>query len=357
MKETFLMHKVLTALLAGSFLAACGDDAATSDNSKFPMVPAVVETDPVDTGEDAADDMAIWVHPTHAERSVVIGTAKKSGIFVYDLDGKTLQFIPAGRLNNVDIRDAVVGGSASAILAASDRTNKAITLFRLRTGSGTIQPLGDPIPTGYDDPYGICLYRSAGTGDLYAFATNKEMGFGQWRLDIAPNGTVSGEKVRDLDNTGQSEGCVADDAAGIVYLAEENRGVWKFGAEPDATTAGTEIITLAGNTDLAADLEGVTLYRGAGMADYLIVSSQGNNSYAVFDRAANYAYLGSFAIGGGDIDGTSETDGIDVTSTPLGDRFPAGMFVVQDGVNTDPAANQNFKFVSWADVVEALSLK
>jgi len=41
----------------------------------------------------------------------------------------------------------------------------------------------------------------------------------------------------------------------------------------------------------------------------------------------------------------SDTDGIDVTATPLGPRFPRGLFVAQDGRND--GANQNFKLVPW----------
>lgn len=37
-------------------------------------VPAQVETDPVHNTGDASDDMAFWVHPTDASRSLVIGT-------------------------------------------------------------------------------------------------------------------------------------------------------------------------------------------------------------------------------------------------------------------------------------------
>jgi hypothetical protein len=52
-----------------------------------------------------------------------------------------------------------------------------------------------------------------------------------------------------------------------------------------------------------------------------VVSSQGNNSYALFRREGDNAYVGSFAViadGASGIDGISETDGLDVTSASLG---------------------------------------
>ncbi|MEE4195997.1 MAG: phytase, partial [Bacteroidales bacterium] len=62
------------------------------------------ETDPVkaEKGVDAADDPAIWVNNENPEKSLVLGTNKVSGIHVYDLNGRELQFLEVGCLNNVD---------------------------------------------------------------------------------------------------------------------------------------------------------------------------------------------------------------------------------------------------------------
>ncbi|MDE0061411.1 MAG: phytase, partial [Gammaproteobacteria bacterium] len=48
------------------------------------VVHPSVETDPVASYGDAADDAAIWVHPDNPELSIVIGSQKKRGINVYD---------------------------------------------------------------------------------------------------------------------------------------------------------------------------------------------------------------------------------------------------------------------------------
>ena len=57
------------------------------------------------------------------------------------------------------------------------------------------------------------------------------------------------------------------------------------------------------------------------------------------------------------IDGVSETDGLDVVSAPLGAKFPEGLLVVQDGRNLSPREKQNFKFVSWRDIAQALGIE
>ena len=44
---------------------------------------------------------------------------------------------------------------------------------------------------------------------------------------------------------------------------------------------------------------------------------------------------------------------------PVGPRYPMGLLVVQDGINVAPdasQANQNFKLVSWQNVLDALNL-
>lgn len=110
--------------------------------------------------------------------------------------------------------------------------------------------------------------------------------------------------------------------------------------------------------DLTDDAEGVTIFYGEGDTGYLIVSSQGSNDYNVYRREGENTFLGKFAIVASPdgIDGTSDTDGIDVTSASLGPHFPHGLFVAQDVKNTDPSAAQNFKLVPWESIAQALNL-
>jgi 3-phytase len=57
-------------------------------------------------------------------------------------------------------------------------------------------------------------------------------------------------------------------------------------------------------------------------------------------------------VAAGAFGSTEETDGIALAAGSFGANYPAGLLVVQDGVNA-PAA-QNFKLVSWADVLRAV---
>ncbi len=110
---------------------------------------------------------------------------------------------------------------------------------------------------------------------------------------------------------------------------------------------------------LVPDVEGLTIYYGEDGNGYLLASSQGNNTFAIYDRADSNSYLASFAI-----EDVEESDGADVVNVPLGEDYPAGLLVVQDGSN-EPAVvfgdpedgeiqnfNTNFKFVSLADFAD-----
>ena len=137
---------------------------------------------------------------------------------------------------------------------------------------------------------------------------------------------------------------MADDQSGHLYIGEEDVGIWKYGAEPDAGTARTLVDSTGTAGHLTADVEGLTIAYGADGTGHLIASSQGNNSFVVYKREGNNDYVKTFKVSPGvGIDGAEETDGIDVTTTDLGPDFPNGIFIAQDGTNDN--GNQNFKLV------------
>ena len=330
--------------------------------SPVPAVRPVVETTPVAHGGDAADDPAIWVDPVDPAKSLIIGTDKQAGLYVYDLEGKVAQFLPDGKMNNVDLRDGFkLGGRTLSLVAASNRTDDTISLYIVDPDTRKLVAVADgPQPTGLTDPYGLCMYRSGASGRTYVFINDTDGRMRQWELIARPGGKVTSKVVRDFRFDSQAEGCVADDETGLLYVAEEDTALWKMGAEPGAGPARTKIASVETNPALKDDLEGIGLYDLGGGRGYLVLSSQGDDTYAVFDRKGDNRYIGSFAVvadGGRGIDGSSETDGLEVTSRPLGPKFPKGAFVAQDGRNVSPAEAQNFKLVPWDAIAAALKLE
>ena len=323
-------------------------------------VLAVLETPPVASAGDAADDPVIWVHPTDPLLSLVIGTDKDKGLNVYDLEGQLLQELPDGRLNNVDLRDGfMLGGLGVTVVAASKRSNDSIALYLLNPATRQLTSAGPAVPTGLGDPDGLCMYKSAVTGAYFVFIDDSGVGaFQQWKLSDV-GGQLAAELVREFNVGGPAEGCAADDELGNLYVAEEGGALWRYSAEPGGGSTRTEIDRVGGGHGLRADLEGVTIWYGPGGTGYLVLSNQGASNFAVYRREGANQFLGIFYIvadAANGIDGVSETDGIDVTSRPLGPKYPSGLLVVQDGVNLDPAEHQDFKYVSWQAIKVALGL-
>lgn len=87
---------------------------------------AVVQTEPVPSRGDAADDPAIWIHPDDPALSLVLGTDKKGGLNVFDLEGKRLQIVSDGtRPNNVDVLYSVPLARSTIDLAIAGTRSKA----------------------------------------------------------------------------------------------------------------------------------------------------------------------------------------------------------------------------------------
>jgi myo-inositol-hexaphosphate 3-phosphohydrolase len=380
---------VAACLAAG--LLACGDDnEKVAPVMTGPALPgletrSVLDVDPPSTSRTGdADDPAFWVHPTDPSQSLVITALKNGGLDVYDLGGNVVQEIAPDdiRFNNADVLHGFhLSGTPVDIAVASDRENDRLVIWtidsetrRLANVTDEANPLIFTPPgeesNGETTAYGLALYESPSSGRVFAFVSQRES-LNVAQVELLDNGDagVGTNVVRTLtlpapgeDIDPQAEGMVADQESGFVYIGQEEVGVWKFPAEPDAGAAGTLIDAVAPDgSHLQADVEGLTLYYASGGRGYLIVSSQGDSSFAVYRREGANAYVGSFEIAAnGSIDSVQECDGAAVLNTPLGREFPSGLLVVQDGSNEPEVlveddgelenVNTNFKFVPWEEV-------
>lgn len=336
------------SISAAGFLLACG-------GNQYPQVSPSAETVAVSSPGDAADDPAIWIHPSHPERSLIFGTNKQAGLDVYDLSGQRVAFLDLGRVNNVDIRQNVPWeGTAVDVAVTTNRSSRSLdVLFIDRSDGSVTHSPNDSVELALPDPYGLCLFFDHESSALFAFVNDKDGTFQQWLL--APGGTH--RMVRDFSVNSQPEGCVVDDEQAVLYFGEENVGVWRTSARSTDPSSITLIASVSSG-HLVADIEGLSLYKSDGRRGYLVVSSQGDDAYAVYDRETNH-HIANFRISqnaAGSVDGASHTDGLAVVSERLGERYPLGLLVVQDDRNTLPAENQNFKLVSWERVAVGLGL-
>jgi 3-phytase len=352
----------ISVLLVSFFMHSCDRQSEGSRKAGehiTNVVQADVETESTMRGKniDSADDPAIWINHENVANSVVIGTDKKGGLAVYDLAGKQLNYYPSGAMNNCDLRyDFILGDTTIDILAASNRTFNSISLFSINE-NGELDTIHSRMIKSQmtDEVYGLCMYQNTETGDTYVFLNSKAGEVEQYEL-FATGNKVDAKLVRSFSLGMQTEGMVADDLAGTLYIGKEQVGIWKCKTDPGDTT---EVIMIQNsseeNPNIRFDIEGLAIYPSDSINGYLIASSQGNYSYAVFERQGDNKYLGSFRITDWNLDGVEETDGLDVTSVAL-PGFSKGILVVQDGFNYDDRRkkSQNFKIVSWEKVEKLL---
>lgn len=213
-----------------------------------------------------------------------------------------------------------------------------------------------PVGTANGEGYGVCVAPApriamVGAPDaMTAYAAIKDGTVREIRI-THKNGKVEHEPGATWKLKTQIEGCVVDPATGALYVGEEDVGIWKV--DPARPQAAPVLFAAADNKQLVADVEGLALATRDGASSLLVASSQGDNAYAVFDTATG-RLVGRFRINGGSLDGTSETDGIELAVGDYGPGFEQGLFIAQDGDNG--GGTQNFKLVSWAAILAALGL-
>ncbi|MEW1927334.1 phytase [Streptomyces sp. NPDC088360] len=324
-----------------------------------------------------------------------------------------------GRFNNVDLVHGLRLPSGRADLAVtSDRGSDRLRVYRIdRDRSGgpltdVTDPSAAPVFSSSQEEineqrtaYGLATWTDPASGRSYAVVSQRE----RTRvalLELTPksDGTVGYRKVRTLDlpadfrlpngtswspcgepgELPQVEGMVVDPANGTLYAGQEDVGIWRLRADltgkpqlvdkvreygvPGTYDPATEECTAGtdpgyGGKRLKADVEGLTLLdEGDGSGDgYLLASSQGDNTFAAYDREVSdqNEYEGGFRVTAASsvLDGSEECDGAAVLNEPLGDRYPNGLLVVQDGHDAPGDAERpstDFKFVDLGDVLDAV---
>jgi len=356
------MNRILLILVFLIVVVGCKQSNKIEHSEKDLVVNIIAdyETDPVSKSGDALDDACIWINKKETTKSTIIGTNKHEGLIVYNLKGKELYNYPVGRENNVDIRDGFLfKGKKVSVVSASNRTNNSITIYTVNENTGElINVVKEPIISNLHEVYGLGMYKSPKSGKFFVIVNSKDGEVEQWEL-FEDEGFINAKVVRTFMVGEQTEGIVCDDFYGTLYIGEEDNALWKYNAEPNSENKRILIATTK-DLNFKADFEGVTIYKSGNGKGYIILSSQGNNSYAVFDRISN-KYLGSFLLVNGDsVDGTSDTDGIDVTNVNFGGEYTKGFFIAQDGTNTtkeNDTLNQNFKIVNWKKIEQGLKLQ
>lgn len=347
------IHKKI--ILVGLFvlLGAC---------NQYSSVTAKFETPQVRTHDDAADDPAIWVNAEKAENSLIFGTDKKSGVHVYNLQGTEIGYTELGEINNIDLRSQ----DGVTKIIASNRTDETVDLWlvsdsKLQDGSKNNQFALDTQRTvrakSAINIYGICAGNDPEFGFI-AFVTEDEGP----RVEMWQYSETGLSLLTTFDNGGESEGCVYDDENRRLFISEEEtNGVLKAYSINQALNFSNFVTVDSRKGNIVGDPEGVAIYKTNAFDGYIVLSSQGDSKFNLYDRNPPYSYVGSFNVkASSSIDGATTTDGIEVVNLNFNSHFPKGLMVVQDDIDSvDKKSNlkrQNFKLVSFEDIINALSL-
>jgi 3-phytase len=325
-----------------------------------------------------------------------------------------------GRFNNVDLVSRFpLGAGRSDLAVVSDRGNDRLRIYRIAP-SGAGAPLTDvtdpsapPVFSSNQEEineqrtaYGLATWTDKATGRAYALVSRRnETRLALLELRSTSAGTVGYRTVRTLDlpsafrlpngtswtpcgepgEAPQVEGMVVDPVNGLLYAGQEDVGIWRLRADltgppvlidkvrefgvPGTYDDVTEECTSGpdpgyGGTRLAADVEGLTLLQEPDGDGYLMASSQGDDTFVLYDRETDEdnEYEGGFRIvaASGTLDGSEQCDGAAVLNAPLGSRYPHGLLVVQDGQDT-PAVTDGegerreatgFKFVDLGSLLD-----
>ena len=335
------MYRILFVLFSISCLNA--QEPKSIGSLLYKEVTANVETEPVFAGDDAADDMCVLENFNNPESSLIISSDKKYGIIVYDLEGVKLYDYEVGRINNVDILPSR-SFQNKYIVAGTNRTYNSIDIY-LFNSVGELENLilRKEIPS-LKDVYGVTFYRDE--FNTYLFISDKKGNVEQWSF----NNDESSPEIkfeRKLRFSSLVEGIVADETKGKVYIGQERRGIWELNAFPSFDSQKKLIFKKSKN--FKPDFEGLTIRDDGDGNGYLIASIQGSNGYLLIDRKSLQAKTFFRIVSNELIDGTTETDGIDVSSIRTS-KFPNGFFIAQDDDND--GLNQNFKLVDWNKIIK-----
>jgi PKD repeat protein len=304
-----------------------------------------------------ADDPAIWIHPTNPALSLVIGTDKVGNfVYVWDMNGQQLQRVSVSATpNNGDVRYAMpVGGAPVDIYVVGVENPSRLVIFKIDPNTRTLSDItaaGATATPQVKEPYGVCLYRRASDGAMFAFVNSNGGVDGvlhQYQLTDNGAGKVKATFVRSFGgdvNGNHSEGMVADDQLGYVYISEEDCCVHKFYADPAMGNARLAVFAQSDGID--PDREGLGIYGCANGTGYILLSSQGNKRVKVYRREGDpgnpHGHSLVTTIYTPNVGGT---DGLDVTNRPAGPNFPFGFLAKHN------SSAKNFALIAWEDIAK-----
>jgi myo-inositol-hexaphosphate 3-phosphohydrolase len=385
MSPTTRSKKIGAAL--GLVLTVAAAPFLRSASAAQPTTDATATAETATVTNANANDPAIWVNPSDAAKSMIIG-ANDTRLSTYDMSGAVLAQGAAGAAGDftgVDVRNGfMLGGSPVSVVTAVGRgivhfytidpTTRALTDKSATAGGFTL-------PKHQGSMSNVCMYQNL-SGKTYAFLM-ADNGMAQQLELTDQSGKIGYTIVRGFDDTVKPaapfwdvaatnvDGCVADDETGTLYVSERTAGIWKMQAEPNVAPAPALIDTpAASGGHLMPTAKGLAIVRTGAGAGYLLASTFDtaapavtDASFNVYDRSNGNTWIRTFKVMAGmspsTVDNCHESQGIDAAFAPnLAAGFTSGMFLCQDNATNRPTNGgagfeaDNYKMVPLEAIVD-----
>ena len=310
-------------ITVGLLVVSCG--------KKLPVIAPDVITEK--TLHDT-DDPAIWINQDNPEASIIFGTDKdevNGGVYAFNLEGKIIKeksLTGISYPNNVDVEYgfALNDSTLTDIMVFSEREKHQIRLFSVPDmkplDGGGFKVFEDETNIEMKRPMGVSIYKNPKTGQVSVFVSRKNGPQTGYLYQYELLSDSLGVKINLLRKIGifsgkkEIEAIAVDDEKGILYYSDEGVGIRTYHANPEK---GDAEIALFGGEHFKDDIEGIAIAKYKNKS-FLIVSNQQAHTFNVFNAETN-AFIKEINLG------TIETDGCDVTTLALGNKFPNGLFV------------------------------
>lgn len=298
-----------------------------------------------------SDDPAIWVNSEDSSKSIVFGTDKNTNgaIYAFNLEGKIIKeksIFNIQRPNNVDVSYNFQLNDSTSIdlLVFTEREKQQVRLFSVPDmkpiDNGGFKVFEDEQNVDFKLPMGIAFYKSAIDNKTYIIVSRKT-GPTQnylYQYEIIFNQKFNLKLVRkfgEFSGKKEIEAIAVDNELGFIYYSDEQHCIRKYYAEP---SKGSKEISCFGSDKFKSDIEGIAISKTDSKNGHLIVSDQQRGTFNIFDRQSNN-FIKSVNLS------TIKTDGCDVTTTPLGNKFPNGLFVAMN-------EEKNFFFYNLENIIK-----
>lgn len=344
------INYLVSALSIVLFSCGAGDAINMKESdSAIVYIPQIIQPFLItDTVPNDTDDPAIWIDSVNPANSLVIGTDKdeNGGLYVFNLEGKmdTARSVRnLKRPNNVDVEYGMaLKGKKTDIAVTTERLTHKIRVFSLPemkpVDNGGIPMFVGQTAEGYRDLMGIALYKNE-AGKIYAIVGRKTGPVDStylWQYELADNGKgiVVAKLVRKFgqySGKNEIEAIAVDDESGYVYYSDEGVGVRKYYADP---AKGNDELALFATKDFIEDNEGISIYKTVEKAGFILVSNQQDNSFNIYPREGisgdphHHPLLKNVKVA------ATESDGSEITSLPLNDKFKHGLFIAMSNNKT-----------------------